>query len=115
MVVFPEWPKQRFGVLIVKRKKGLHGLIVLISLLIFFLPAYSCYFTFLETNLSSAEMSYESPDQDGFSINPQSESRGFLANNPSVSFFPVNNLIKWWFDFSYQTISTDQRPFVLRC
>ena len=98
-----------------KRTKGLRSLILLISLFIFLSPAYCCYFTLVETNLLSADISYESPDQDGLSMNPQSEFRGFAANVPSISFFHADNLFKWLFDFSYQTLSPDQRPFVLRC
>ena len=98
-----------------KRKKGLRSLTVLISLFIFLFPAYSCYFTLLETNLFSADMSYESPDQDGLSMTSQSEFKGFAAIIPSVSFFPADNLFKWLQDFSYQTLSTGQRSFVLLC
>jgi len=113
--LFSDNPNKNLGVLTVRRRKGLHALTVLISVFIFLIPAYSCYFTLVETNLFSADMSYESPDQDGLSINPESEFRGFTAIAPSAFFFPVSNLFKWLFDFSYHTLSTDQRPFVLRC
>lgn len=115
MVVFFRITEANLGDLIVKRKKGLRSLTVLISLFIFLFPAYSCYFTLAETNLFSADVSYESPDQDGLSMNPQSEFKGFAASAPSVSFFPVDNLFKWLLAFSYQTLSTDQKPLVLRC
>jgi len=111
----PNSRNKNFGVLTVKRKKVLRTLTVLISLFIFLFAAYSCYFTLAEANLSSADMSYESPDQDGLSMNLQSEFRAFAAIVPSISFFPGNNSFKWLFDFSSQTFSTDQRPFVLRC
>ncbi len=106
---------KNLGVLTVKRKKGLRILTVLILLFIFLFPAYSCYFTLVETNLFSADISYESPDQDGLSTNPESEFRGFVANAPSVFFFPGDNLFKWLLDFPCQTLSTAQRPLVLRC
>ncbi len=98
-----------------KRTKGLRSLILLISLFIFLSPGYFCYLNLAETNLFSADMSYESPDQDGLSFNPQSEFRGLIATVPSVSLFHADNLFKWLLDFSSQTLSADQRPFVLRC
>ena len=115
MVVFSDYRSENLGVLTVERKTGLRALAILISLFIFLSPACSCYFTLVETNLSSADISYESPDQDGLSMNQQGEFRGFVASAPSVPFFPVANLFKWLFNFSYERLLTDQRPLVLRC
>ena len=98
-----------------KKAKGFRIVPIVISLLIFFSPAYFCYLDLSQTNLFSPDISYESPDQDGLSMNPEGESKGFVANVPSVSLFPVNNLFKWLLDFSCQTLSIDQKPFVLRC
>jgi len=115
MVVFSDYGSENLGVLTVKRKKGLRALTVLISLFIFFFPVYSWYLTLAEINLTSADISYESPDQDGLSLSPQGEFRGFAVSAPSVSFFPVDNFFKWLFNFSYERLLTDQRPLVLRC
>ncbi len=98
-----------------KRKEGLRILTVLISLFIFLFPAYSCCFSLIETNLSPADVSYENPDQDGSSMNPQSEFRGFAGNVLSISLLHGENLFKLLFDFSYQTFLTDRTPSILRC
>jgi len=103
------------GVLRVKSKKGLRILAVVISLFIFLVSAYSCYFSLVDTNLSSADSSYESPDQDGLSMDPQNEFKEFAPNILSVFFFPVNHLAKWLLDISCHTLSTVQRPVSLRC
>ncbi len=101
------------GVLSVKTEKGLCALILLVALFIF--PAYSCYFSLVETNLSSTDLTYESPDQDGLSVNPQSEFRGFAANVPLVSLLNGENFFKLPIDFSRRALPADQKPSILRC
>ena len=98
-----------------KRAKGFRIVPIVISLLIFFSPAYFCYLDLSQANLFSSDISYESPDQDGLSMGAQSEFKGFVANVPSVSFFPMGDLSKWLLDFSCQMLSIDQKCFVLRC
>ncbi len=96
-----------------KIEKRLCSLILLVALFIF--PAYSCYFSLMERNLSSADLSYESPDQDGLSVNPQSEFRGFAVSFALVSLLNGENFFKLLTDFSQRALPVDQKPSILRC
>ncbi len=113
VLFFSDIGRKNAGVLPVKIGKGLCAVILLVALIIF--PAYSCYFSLVEANLSPTNLSYESTDQDGLSVNPQSEFRGFGPNVPSVSLLHGENLFKLLLDFSYQTPPTDRQPSILRC
>ena len=90
-------------------------LAVFISLSIPLFSAYLDYCDLAEADFFACDMSFENPDQDNLSIDPQNESEVFLSSAFSVTSTLSLDLLGQLPHFSFTTCSLDQKTFTLRC